>query len=210
MLSNHSVFCVNICAAAFLNVLLCLSQTVCEMTVSLSLAESHLGFKLLVVPRSLFPPWSVSGVGVQLFHRHDKWFRNLPHCSLTNHKHTRMLSTSIFHPVVFTLPAPVVLARRAAARDWGRFSRWEPLAIGVGRQPVYGLGHISFWKDLKKPICCGPLVLSSKCINTQLSVATLFANFSYFAWTHWSLEVAYHCMCMGACVRVSVWVRTIP
>lgn len=56
------LYCVNICAEAFLNLLLCLSRTVCEMTVSLSLAESHLRFKLLVVPRSLFPPRSVSGV----------------------------------------------------------------------------------------------------------------------------------------------------
>lgn len=78
----------------------CDSQTVCEMTVSLSSAESHFSFKFPVVPHGLFPPWSVSGVGVQLFHQHDKWFRKLPHCSLTNRKHTRMLSTSIFHPVV--------------------------------------------------------------------------------------------------------------
>lgn len=86
----------------FVNVsFLCDSQTVCEMTVCLSSAESHFSFKFPVVPHGLFPPWSVSGVGVQLFHQHDKWFRKLPHCSLTNRKHTRMLSTSIFHPVVY-------------------------------------------------------------------------------------------------------------
>lgn len=118
-LSKHSVFLVNIGAAAFLHSFLCFSQTVCEMTVSLSLAESHLCSKLLVVPRGLFPPWSVSGVGVQLFHWHDKWSRNLPHCSLTNRKHNRTLSTSIFHPVGCILPAPVVLAQRAANVDWG-------------------------------------------------------------------------------------------
>lgn len=130
ILSKHSVSLVNSCAAAFLKVFLCLSQTVWEMTVRLSLAESHLCFKLLVVPRGLFPPWSVSGVGVQLFHRHDKWFRNLPHCSLTNRKHTRMLSTSIFHPVVCILPAPVVLARRAAHGDWGWGGRQQAGATG--------------------------------------------------------------------------------
>lgn len=138
---------------------------------------------------------------VQLFHRHDKWFRNLPHCSLTNHKHTRMLSTSIFHPVVCILPAPVVLAPEGSGSGlggWGGISKWEPLGIGVESQPVYGLGHISFWPDLKKPLRREPLMFSSKCINTQLSVTTLFAISLYFAWTHWSLEVTYGCVCTGA------------
>lgn len=148
ILSKLSVFLVNICAAAFLNAFLCLSQTVCEMTVSLSLAESHLCSKLLVVPHSLFPPWSVSGVGVQLFYRHDKWSRNLPHCSLTNRKHTRMLSTSIFHPVGCILPAPVVLAQRAVDGDWGEDQQvgatghWGGKAASVGMRPPFHLTRL--------------------------------------------------------------------
>lgn len=134
-----------VCALLFF---LLLSLTVCEMTVSLSFAQSHFILKGSVVPHDLFPPWSVPGVGVQLLHPHDKWFRKLPHCSLTNRKHTRMLSTSIFHPMVLHFPAPVVLTQRAgeARRGWQNV---ENLGTGVERQSELGLGCPSLSAEIK-------------------------------------------------------------
>lgn len=205
ILSKHSVFLVNICAAAFLNAFLCLSQTVCEMTVSLSLAESHLCSKLLVVPCGLFPPWSVSGVGVQLFHRHDKWSRNLSHCSLTNRKHTRMLSTSVFHPVGCILPAPVVLARRAANMDWGEDQQvgatghWGGKAASVGIRPPFHLTRLKETDSLwTRRVFLQVREHTAELTNLYLhSFCTLHEFFE--AWMRFTVACAWVHECVGVC-----------
>lgn len=121
-------------------------DSVCEMTVSLSFAQSHFGLKFPVVPHDLFPPWSVSGVGVQLFCQHDKWFRELPHCSLTNRKHTRMLSTRIFHPVV-CICVHLWFQPGGQGREKGGGRMVAKQGTGVERQSELGLGYPSVCKD---------------------------------------------------------------
>lgn len=124
-----------------------LRLTVCKMTVSLSSAESHLGLNFPVVLHGLLPPWSVSGVGVQLFHQHDKWFRKLPHCSLTNRKHTRMLSTSIFHPVVCICLHLWFWPRGHGMHEGGGGQNRKRLGTGVGRKSDFGLDCLSVCRD---------------------------------------------------------------
>lgn len=124
-----------------------LRLTVCKMTVSLSSAESHLGLNFPVVLHGLLPPWSVSGVGVQLFHQHDKWFRKLPHCSLTNRKHTRMLSTSIFHPVVCICLHLWFRPRGHGMHEGGGGQNRKRLGTGVERKSDFGLDCLSVCRD---------------------------------------------------------------
>lgn len=119
------------------------------MTVSLSSAESHFSFKFPVVPHGLFPPWSMSGVGVQLFHQHDKCFRKLPYCSLTNHKHTRMLSTSIFHPVVciclhlWFSPRGQGMQHGGGVAECGEAGHWGGKAVRVGIRLSFCLSRLN-------------------------------------------------------------------
>lgn len=142
--SNKLGLCLWVCLVFFC---FSLRLTVCKMTVSLSSAESHLGLNFPVVLHGLLPPWSVSGVGVQLFHQHDKWFRKLPHCSLTNRKHTRMLSTSIFHPVVCICLHLWFRPRGHGMHEGGGGQNWKRLGTGVERKSDFGLDCLSVCRD---------------------------------------------------------------
>lgn len=176
------------------------------MTVSLSLAESHLRFKLLVVPRSLFPPRSVSGVCCPAVPSARQVVQEPPSL-FTDQSQTHQNAVNEHFPpggLHFACTCGFSPGGQWLRIGGGGISKWEPLSIGVESQPVYGLGHISYWPDSKKPLRRGPLVFSSKCMNTQLNVTTLFAISLCFAWTHWSLEVTYGCVCTGACGCLSV------
>lgn len=88
----------------------------------------------------------MSGVGVQLFHQHDKWFRETPSLFTDQSQTHQNAVNEHFPPSGLHLPAPVVLALRAGDAGGG-WQNGEMLGIGVERQPGLGLGCLSVCGD---------------------------------------------------------------
>lgn len=86
--------------------------------------------------------------------------------------------------------------------EWGEAGHWGGKAVRVGIRLSFCLSRLNeidlLW--VSPILLCFPQNAS----EDSWALSPQFAFLS-FAWTHWSLEATYGCVCTYACMRVCVW-----